>query len=132
MKNLIQSLEAAAYHHGVEEGVLRLQKCSACCAVRHPPSPMCPQCQSLECHWEQSRGTGTVHSWVTIHYSTLPAFKDRTPYTVLTVSLDDGVRMLAPLDFESTHIPQINERVQLHFLSEADGSHLPVFKAIST
>ncbi len=89
---------------------------------------MCPHCQSVRVRWQRSAGVGTVHSAVTVHHTTTPRYRERTPYTVLTVALDDGVRLLAPLDFDVQIVPPIGARVALHFVPQTDGQLLPLFK----
>ncbi|WP_406624808.1 Zn-ribbon domain-containing OB-fold protein [Acidovorax sp. SDU_ACID1] len=124
------TLEALPYHEALAAGHLLLQACGDCGALRHPPSPMCPCCQSVNVRWQRSAGAGAVHSAVTVHHTTTPAYRERTPYTVLTVALDDGVRLLAPLDFDAQAVPPIGARVALHFAPQTDGSLLPLFKTV--
>src|SRR4051812_30819701 len=38
----------AFFWEGVDRHELLIQKCSSCGRLRHPPRPMCPNCQSLE------------------------------------------------------------------------------------
>ncbi len=126
----LQSMEAMAYHEALAQGQLLLQVCDDCSQVRHPPSPMCPSCQSLRVRWQRSAGTGTVYSAVTTHQTSLPAYRQRTPYTVLTVTLEEQVRFLAPLAFDAQNVPAIGARVALTFSPQTDGSTLPTFKAL--
>ena len=48
----------------VDRGELLIQKCSECGALRHPPRPMCPSCQSTAWSGIPSKGRGTVYSYV--------------------------------------------------------------------
>lgn len=50
--------------------------------------------QNLE--WRQVSGTGTLYSWTLTHVPP-PGFRDRAPYLIGVVELDEGVRMMAPL-----------------------------------
>ena len=82
--------------------------------------------------WETRTNGSAIRtpSAVTVHHTTTPAYRERTPYTVLTVALDDGVRLLAPLDFDAQAVPPIGARVALHFAPQTDGSLLPLFKTV--
>jgi len=79
---------------GVREGRLRIQRCASCATLRHPPGPMCPRCHSLEWDTVESRGRGTVYSWVLSHHPTEP---DAEPRIVVLVDLEEGVRLVANL-----------------------------------
>lgn len=83
--------EAAARHE------LVLQTCSSCKTVRHPPRPVCPACLSWEHSFEPASGRGVVWSWVIAHPPVLPAFAEKTPYSVAVVELTEGVRMVGNL-----------------------------------
>jgi uncharacterized OB-fold protein len=44
----------------LKEGRLLIQRCAACAALRHPPRPMCPHCNSLQWDTVESCGRGEV------------------------------------------------------------------------
>jgi len=85
------------YWDGLKAGKLMLQACASCGKVRHYPRPVCPHCWSLETRWSEASGRGKVHSWTISHHAFHPGFKPDLPYTLLTVDLDEGVRMQAQL-----------------------------------
>ena len=58
---------------------------------------MCDVCFSLDDEWFTASGRGRVHSWTVCHHAFHRGFAVVTPYVLLTVELDDGVRMVAPL-----------------------------------
>ncbi|WP_067826675.1 OB-fold domain-containing protein [Actinomadura kijaniata] len=77
---------------GVDAGELRVQKCGACGALRHPPGPMCPKCHATERGYVVAGGRGTVHSYVVHHHPPVPG---RTPpFVVAVVELEEGVRIV--------------------------------------
>jgi len=83
------------FWEGVHDGRLLLQRCADCAAVRHPPRPMCPQCNSLRWDSFEASGRGVVHSFVVPH-EPLPPGCD-APYGVVLVELDEGVRLVSNL-----------------------------------
>ena len=89
--------DSAPYWDGLNAGELRLQKCRACGTVRHYPRPVCDQCFSMDVDWIAASRRGTVLSWTTTHHAFHPAFKASLPQTFVTVDLDEGVRLCAPL-----------------------------------
>jgi uncharacterized OB-fold protein len=80
---------------GTTIGELRIQKCSACGALRHPPGPMCPRCNALDPTHIVSSGQGEVYSYVVHHHPQVPG--KRTPFVIALVELEEGVRMLGEL-----------------------------------
>ena len=93
----MMSIEAQPYWDGLQAGQLRVQRCGSCGQLRHYPRPMCPACQSFEVDWVVLAGHGTVHSWTRPHQSALPGFADQVPYTLVTVDMAEGVRLLGRL-----------------------------------
>lgn len=71
-------------------GVLRVQHCSACGGDQHPPEDVCCSCQSTDLGFRDCGSTGRVESAVVVHHATHPSLKERVPYTVVVVSLDDA------------------------------------------
>jgi uncharacterized OB-fold protein len=72
---------------------LRMQRCARCERFRFPPRPMCPSCQSMESLWPLVSGEGKIASFVIVHPPVLPAFRDKTPFPVLLVELDEDPRL---------------------------------------
>src|SRR4051794_38587921 len=82
------------FWNGVKEDRLLLRKCAKCSRLQHPPSPMCPNCGSLEWDVQEATGKGTVHSWILSHHPTQP---DDAPRIVALVQLEEGVRLVSNL-----------------------------------
>lgn len=57
---------------GTARGELRIQRCSACGRLRHPPGPMCPGCGATAPDYVVADGTGTVFSFVRHHHPVVP------------------------------------------------------------
>ena len=89
--------ESKPYWDGLKSGRLLLQKCGQCGKIRHYPRPVCDVCYSFEVRWIEASGLGTVHSWTITHHAFNPGFKLDLPYILVTVDLEEGVRMQVPL-----------------------------------
>src|SRR5947199_4245475 len=75
----------AFFWEGVDRGELLIQHCTSCGRLRHPPRPMCPNCQSLEWDTVRSTGKGAVYSFVVPHHPQVPSFE--YPYVVAVIAL---------------------------------------------
>ena len=89
--------ESKPYWDGLKEGRLLLQKCGQCGKIRHYPRPLCDECFTFEVTWIEASGRGTVHSWTITHHAFNPGFKLELPLVLVTVDLEEGVRMQVPL-----------------------------------
>ncbi len=107
--------ESQPYWDGLKAGHLLLQKCGQCGKVRHYPRPLCDVCFSFDVEWiEASRG-GSVHTWTITHHAFNAAFKPDLPLVLVTVDLDEGVRIQAPLRRVSHADISVGLRVQVVF-----------------
>lgn len=90
------SEESQPYWQALREHRLVFQQCADCGKLRHYPRPMCDACYSMNVRWHESSGRGTLQSWTIAHHPFHLAFKSAVPYPLVTVDMDDGVRMHAP------------------------------------
>jgi uncharacterized OB-fold protein len=84
---------------GVKDHRLLIQRCDGCRALRHPPRPMCPRCNSVAWDALESSGRGTVHSFVMPRHPPMPWFDDRNDDDVIVVlvDLEEGTRLVSNL-----------------------------------
>ena len=88
--------DTAFFWTGTAVGELRIQRCSGCGALRHPPGPMCPACgQPGDGGYVVAAGTGEVFSYVVHHHPPVPGKK--LPMVVALVQLPEGVRMVGEM-----------------------------------
>lgn len=111
---------SARYWQSLREHRLEVQACNACGRRRFPVTPSCPYCAHPDAHWEEPTGLGTVYSFVVVHRTFDPAFEEDVPYTVATIDLDGGGRMVARMD----SIPAIDERARATYVDHADWTEL--------
>jgi uncharacterized protein len=111
---------SAPYWDGAASGKLMLQRCTACATVRHYPRLYCSQCYSSDVAWIEASKRGTVHSWTVTHHAFHPAFADELPYTLVTVDLEEGVRVLGR--YHGTQPLKLGLPVRLRFAPDAQGT----------
>ena len=89
--------DTQAYWDALRGHRLTIQACGQCGTKRHYPRPVCGRCHSMDVTWTGASGRGTVHSWTVAHHPFHAGFKGEVPYTLVTVDLEEGVRMQAQL-----------------------------------
>ncbi|HCT79795.1 MAG TPA: hypothetical protein DGT23_25160, partial [Micromonosporaceae bacterium] len=60
--------DTSYFWDGTALGELRIQQCSSCGVLRHPPGPMCPSCGAAKPSYVVAEGAGTVYSYVVHHH----------------------------------------------------------------
>ena len=110
---------------GVRAHRLLIQRCASCGALRHPPRPMCPHCQSLEWDTIESSGRGTVYSFVIPHHPPLPWFPE--PYVVALVDLEEGTRLVSNIVGVAPEAVTIGMPVAVRFEALDGDIVLPLF-----
>jgi uncharacterized OB-fold protein len=124
------SIDSQPFWDGLKERRLMLQTCSNCGTVRHYPRPMCGECYSMECHWTEASGNGTLYSWTESHHPFHFGFKAETPYILATVELDEGVRIQTQLlDAKASEL-KLGLPVEVVYGNAAEGYVLPYFRLV--
>src|SRR4051812_20387775 len=109
---------------------LVIQRCTSCGSLRHPPSPVCPQCSSFEWDTIEASGRGTVYSFIVNHHPQHPAFD--YPLPIAVVELEEGTRFITDLvDVDPADVT-IGMEVELTFLDTDPELTLPVFRPRTT
>lgn len=120
--------ESVEFWEGCKRGELLIQQCRHCGKLRYYPRVACPWCGSEEYRWHKASGKGEVYSFIVVHPPTLPAFKDRVPYPVILVELEEGVRMISNMvDCKNEDI-RIGMPVEVVFDQVSEHLTLPKFR----
>lgn len=118
--------DTAYFWEGAAAGELRIQRCNACGALRHPPGPMCPDCGAADRGHVIASGHGRVHSFV-VHHA--PAIPGKTlPLVVAVVETDEGVRMIGELRGVAPDEVAIDQTVHVDFERIDADLTLPVWR----
>jgi uncharacterized protein len=127
----VQDVESASFWRGCRDGKLLLKLCDGCGRSHFYPRDRCPFCWSEATRWIEASGRGRLHSYSIIHQNPVPPFKDRCPYAVVLVDLDEGPRILSNWDKDiSLDRLACDLPVMIAFRSFDDGLVLPVFRPI--
>ena len=104
----------------LRQGTLTFQRCQACGHAWLPARSECPSC--LGDAWQREAATGNARlvSWVVYHQPYHPAFKQRLPYTVAAVQLDEGPRMISNIVGAEAAPLQIDQRLRLRIENEGE------------
>lgn len=117
------------WQDGIEQGKLLIQRCDACGVLRHPPRPICGECQSMEWNHVESTGKGVVHSYVIMHHPPLPGYE--MPMAVGLIDLEEGTRVVAGIEGIALDEVEIGMHVECSIEGlDATGFHAPVFRPV--
>jgi uncharacterized protein len=108
---------------------LKFQFCNKCHEPRHPPVPLCPNCQSSEHGWRDAPEIGRIYTYTIVHYASHPDVSDHLPYVVILVEFPEmpGVRLVSNLLSVSAENVKIGMNVQLHWERGPEDTWLPRF-----
>ncbi len=109
------------FWNGLREKKLLIQRCGDCGRGRFPPMPRCPYCASTKSLTAEAGGGGTIYSWIVVHRAFDPAFTNEVPFTLATVDLDEGARIVGRLEGAP---PQFGMRVRTTFFNHSDWTEL--------
>lgn len=114
------------FFDGARDGRLVVQRCASCQQITHPPTPVCPHCQSLQQEHVECSGRGTVFSFIVNHHPQVPGFE--YPLIVAVVELEEGARLVTNLvDIEPDAV-SIGMAVEVTFVATDDELTLPMFR----
>ncbi|MCX5095683.1 OB-fold domain-containing protein [Streptomyces sp. NBC_00365] len=87
---LVTELNAFFWTSGAD-GRLRIQECTSCAALIHPPQPVCRHCRGQEMGVRAVSGGATLIGFTVSHRFSLPGLP--APYVVAQVALDEDPRI---------------------------------------
>ncbi len=118
--------DSAFFWEAVEQGELRIQRCTKCETLRHPPGPMCPSCHALDWDTQRMSGRGAVYSFVVAHHPPVPPFE--YPNLIVLVELEEGPRLVSNLVGLDPAACEIGMPVEVVFERVDDALVLPLFR----
>jgi uncharacterized OB-fold protein len=107
------------------DGKLTAQQCTSCHRLRYPISSVCPYCMGREWTWEPLAGTGKVYTFVVFRHAYNDAWRDRVPYAVAIVELDEGVMMIGDVAGASPEEVSVGMPVRVDYEAVTDDVTIP-------
>ena len=107
---------------------LRYQVCDECGGIVFHPRRHCTHCPSLNLTWKTSKGEGVIYSYSVVRQNYHPAFRERLPYVIAWIDLDEGFRMLSNVvgvDDPASDV-SIGQRVRVEW-EDFEEASLPMF-----
>ena len=92
----------AAFFRYCAAGEFRLQRGRESGLLRYPPAPTCHWTGDRKFDWVRVDGIGTVHSYAEVHHAIQRSFRDKVPYMVLIVDLDEQLGV--PTEHEALRV----------------------------
>jgi uncharacterized OB-fold protein/acyl dehydratase len=108
-----------------DQGRLLIQRCRDCGRLRHPPRPMCGECQSTRWDSLEASGRGTVHSYTILHHPPIPGYE--LPLPVALIDLEEGTRLVANVAGCRPEDVHIGMKVECMFEKVDESTQLPFF-----
>ncbi|MFQ5874385.1 MAG: Zn-ribbon domain-containing OB-fold protein [Dehalococcoidia bacterium] len=124
----VPSPDSQGFWDACKRHELVIQRCSKCRAYRYPPRPMCFDCNATNWEWAKASGRGTIYTYTITYQPVHPALDGRVPWTVITVELEEGVRMVSNLVDCPPEKVQIGMPVSVTFEDVNEEVTLPRFR----
>jgi uncharacterized OB-fold protein len=115
------------YWESARAGKLVIQKCGACGKPQFYPRPFCLSCLSEEVGWIEASGNGTIYTFTVNRRPANEFMKDKVPYVVAAIDLDEGVRMVANIVGSDPGVVKCGARVRVTFEKASEEITLPQF-----
>ncbi len=111
------------------DGTLRIQGCSDCHQLVHPPTPICPKCRSRNWAPVEVSGRATVVGFTVNVQPWLPSFDLDLPYVIANVALEEdaGVRLTTNIVGSEPADVHIGQQVAVTFDEQQD-VWIPLFE----
>ena len=106
----------------LQEGIIMGSKCSKCDKLMIPIKPVCSKCGSFDMKAFKTKGRGVLNNF-TIIYVTSDKYKDKVPYAVALIKLDEGEVIMGRLigvDLNNPEGIKLGTKVKFEPLVEND------------
>ena len=123
-------VEHLAFWRHCAQGELRFQRCEDCGARRHPPSPLCPMCRSVNSRWELASGDAELFSYTVVHHAASAALQHAVPYNIAIVAFPSlgMLRLVSNVIDAAPDQLRIGMALELVWQRVDAGRQLPLFK----
>lgn len=120
------SRDTAFFWEGLKQNELRIQQCTQCKTLHHPPMVRCANCGSYDMGHRTVKGDGTLYSFVEPYHPVVPFM--RYPYVVGLIELREGVRLISNIVDCPPSKVRIGMKLKLSIEHVDKELSLPMFK----
>ncbi|NLD68122.1 MAG: DNA-binding protein [Limnobacter sp.] len=85
---------SAPFNEGLQLGILRYQRCTACGGAQTLVRYACRHCGHEGLSWSDAGGSATVRAVTVVTRAPSNEFRPLAPYTLVLVELDEGPRLM--------------------------------------
>jgi len=128
----IPSPETEPFWAAARKEILVIPRCDECGSTWFPPSEACPSCGAARYSWITASGRGKIFSFVVFHRVYHRAFKDKVPYVVAVIELEEGPRLISNVVGIAPEQVRCDMAVRVVFDPRRDGVKVPQFIPAST
>lgn len=125
--NEFENADSHEFWKAAAEGRLIIQQCGKCNAIQYPPRQNCATCWHDQLNWIESSGQGVIESFTIVERAPISDFRDKVPYVVAAVRLDEGPRMITNIVGDHRLDVRVGESVTVVFEDDGRGNQLPQF-----
>lgn len=128
-KNAAAERPETRFWDSVARRRMELPFCLQCRHFFFYPRPFCPTCWSSVYEFRPVSGKGTVWSYTVVRFplGANASWKQRLPYVVALIDLEEGVRMMSNVVGCAPEAVRCGVKVELCY-EDVDGRTLPLFK----
>jgi len=123
---------AAPFWQGLQQGVLRVQRCASCATWQFGGEWLCHACHAFDPAWVEVAPEGRLYSWERVWHPVHPALQACGPYLAVLVELPHagGLRMLGNLLGDPMQTLQIGAELQGVFEPHPAGLDQPAYSLL--
>ena len=130
MPGVLPNMDDHEFWRFCNERSLHFQSCAQCGRLRHPPNPMCANCQSTDVIWVEAPERAEVYTYTVVHHASHPAVEGRLPYVVAVVTFPglDGVKLVTNIVDIAPADVRIGMPLSIAWDRISDDMHVPRFR----
>lgn len=124
------TMDDSGFWEACKARTLRFQCCADCGTPRHPPTPMCGKCRSVNVKWVDAPDDAEVYTYTVIHHASHPAVAGKLPYVgaVVVFPALPGVRLVSNVTDCAPSSVRIGMKLDLWWDDIGDGMFVPRFR----
>lgn len=120
--------QSSPYWRSAGEHTLSFLRCGNCGRWIHYVKRQCPHCASTKLSWTPCSGGGTLYSYSILYRASSAAFKEKAPYVLAVIELEEGVKTMSHLVDCEFALIRVGMDVEAVFEKLDEGRAVPYFR----